>query len=72
MTPLPAVDQLFKEVIQAFLREFRELFLPRIAAEIDFERGVIFRDKELFTDFPEGDRREADLIAEVATRSGTP
>jgi hypothetical protein len=64
-------DQLFKDVLQAFFREFVELFYPDVAAELDFTR-VRFLDKETFTDLPDGARRTADLVAEVYTRSGQP
>lgn len=69
---LPSTDQLFKEAIQEFLPEFVQLFFPAFASQIDWERGIVFRDKELFTDFPAGDRREADLIAEVSSLTGEP
>ena len=64
-------DQLFKELLQEFFREFLELFFSRVAARLDFSR-VTFLDKELFTDSPEGDLREADLIAQVYTLDGQP
>ncbi len=64
-------DQLFKELLQAFFREFLELFYPAIAARLDFQR-VTFLDKEAFADVPEGSRREADLVAQVHTLEGEP
>lgn len=64
-------DQLFKELLRAFFREFLELFYPDVAAGLDFAR-VTFLDKETFTDLPEGSRREADLVAQVYTIDGTP
>ena len=64
-------DQLFKELIQEFFREFMELFYPDIAARLDFGT-VSFLDKERFTDLPEGVRREADLVAQVQTKTGEP
>ena len=64
-------DQLFKELLRAFLREFLELFYPDVAARLDFGR-VTFLDKETFTDLPEGSRREADLVAQVYTHEGEP
>ena len=69
---MPATDQLMKEVLQQFLQGFLQLFFPQIAQRLDFDRGIRFRDKELFTDFPEGERREADLVAEVHGRDGQP
>jgi len=62
-------DQLFKEFLQAFFRDFLELFCPDIAARLDFGT-VRFLEKELFTDFPEGSLREADVVAEVDTQDG--
>jgi len=64
-------DQLFKELLQAFFREFMELFFPDIAARLDFAR-VTFLDKETFTDVPQGDQRRADLVARVYTLDGAP
>lgn len=64
-------DQLFKDFLRAFLREFLELFYPDVAQLLDFST-VRFFDKELFTDFPEGSLREADLVAEVRTTAGEP
>ena len=64
-------DQLFKDFLREFFREFLELFFPHIAARLDFER-VTFLDKETFTDAPEGDKRTADLAAEVYTQDGEP
>ena len=60
-------DQLFKEFLPAFFRNFLELFCPDIAARLDFGT-VHFLEKELFTDFPEGNLREADVVAEVDTQ----
>ena len=64
-------DQLFKELLRAFFREFLELFYPDVAARLDFGR-VTFLDKETFTDLPEGSRREADLVAQVYSLDGQP
>lgn len=69
---MPSTDQLLKELLRQFLPGFMRLFFPDAAAQIAWERGVTFRDKELFTDFPEGKLREADLVAEVFTLVGTP
>jgi hypothetical protein len=64
-------DQLFKELLRAFFREFMELFFADIAARLDFET-VRFLEQEVFTDFPEGDPRRADTIVEVKTSDGDP
>lgn len=66
-----AHDQLFKELLRAFFSEFLELFYPEVAARLDFTR-VTFLDKEVFTDVPEGSRRELDLLAQVCTLDGEP
>ena len=62
-------DQLFKAVLQNCFRDFIRLFYPDVAERLDFE-SVRFLEKELFTDFPAGSRREADVVAEVKTREG--
>ncbi len=64
-------DQLFKELLQAFFREFLELFYSDIALRLNFDR-VTFLDKELFTDLPEGSQREPDVVAQVYTLDGDP
>lgn len=64
-------DRLFKAVLESFLREFLELFFPDVAARLDFATQRLL-DKEFFTDFPEGRRREADVVAELKTRAGAP
>ena len=66
-----AHDQLFKELLRAFFREFVELFFPDVAEHLDFAR-VTFLDREMFTDLPEGSVREPDLVAQTFTRDGTP
>ena len=64
-------DQLFKEFLREFFQDFLELFYPDEAARLDF--GTLrFLDKELFTDFPEGSPREADVVAQILTREGHP
>ena len=64
-------DQLLKDLLRAFFREFVELFFPQVAARLDFSR-LTFLDKELFTDVPEGRRREPDLVAQVYSLAGDP
>ncbi len=62
-------DQFFKDFFRAFFRDFLELFYPVISARLDF--GTLrFLEQELFTDFPEGSLREADVVAELETRDG--
>ncbi len=64
-------DQLFKEVLRAFLREFLELFFPDVAARLDFD-SLRFPNKELFKGFPDGRLREPDVVAEMRSRDGEP
>jgi len=64
-------DQLFKEMLRAFLREFMELFFPATAVRLDFA-GAVLLDKEVFTDVPAGALREPDLIARVPAHNGEP
>jgi hypothetical protein len=62
-------DQIFKKLIQAFFREFIELFCPGEASWIDFSRVAFLLD-EYFTDIPLGDRRLLDCVARVSLRDG--
>jgi hypothetical protein len=62
-------DQLFKELIGAFLSDFLALTAPEAAGRLDLSRWRLF-DKEAFTDWPRGRRRELDLVAEVELREG--
>jgi Putative transposase, YhgA-like len=63
-------DQLFKQLLQGFFPDFLRLFDPQTAASLDLGT-VSFRDTEAFTDIPQGERRLADLVAQVATTDGT-
>ena len=64
-------DQLFKSILRSLFREFLELFFPDYAARLDFA-SVEFSDKELFKGFPDGQRREPDVVAQVRTLEGDP
>ncbi len=64
-------DQLLKEVLARFLPDFVTLFAPQQAALLDFATLRLL-EKEVFTDVAAGQRRELDLLAEVAAREGTP
>ena len=57
-------DRLFKELISTFLIEFLELFLPRVARDIDRD-SVQFLPQEVFNDVTSGDKKEIDLLAKV-------
>lgn len=62
-------DQLFKQLLQAFFPDFLRLFDPETAARLDLET-VTFLNPEAFTDFPQGERRTADIVVQVRTRDG--
>ena len=62
-------DQIFKQLIEAFFREFMELFCPVEARLIDFSRVEFLRD-EHFTDVKQGLRRRLDLVAKVGLKAG--
>lgn len=62
-------DQLAKDLFQSFFGDFLHLVAPEAAARLSIEHAV-FLDKQAFTDWPEGDRREMDLLAEVPARDG--
>src|SRR5690606_9745384 len=51
-------------LLSAFLFEFLELFLPELASSLD-SSSVEFLDKEMFTEWAEGDRREADFVVKA-------
>lgn len=58
-------DQVFKVLFGTFLPDLVTLVAPEIAARLDLSRWTLL-DKETFTDWPKGRRRELDLLAEVA------
>ena len=62
-------DQVFKQLVEAFFREFLELFCPIEAAQIDF-RNVEFLREELFTDVQRGRRKRLDLVSKVRMKRG--
>ncbi len=64
-------DQLFKAILEKFLKDFLELFFPDVAARLDFGT-VQFLDKELPMDFPRGTTREVDVVARLETHQGEP
>jgi predicted transposase YdaD len=64
-------DQLFKMLLEKFLKEFLELFFPAVARRLDFGT-VEFLDKELPLDFTKGTTREADVVARLETHEGEP
>jgi len=60
---------LYKHLVRAFFAEFMRLFAPNTAAGIDLST-LRFRDAEVFTDIPQGERRTADVVVEVRTKDG--
>ena len=62
-------DQIFKNLIEAFFREFMQLFFASIAEQIDFST-VEFLRKEYFTDVQLGKRRAMDLVVKVRLVNG--
>ncbi len=64
-------DQLFKAVLQEYFRDFLKLFFPDLEKRLNFETRR-FLDKELFTDLPEGIRREVDIVAQIETYEQSP
>src|SRR3972149_12045550 len=63
-------DQLFKDILRSFFRDFLELFYPEVERGLDFET-LRFLDKEVFTSLPEGSSREVDVLAELETQTGS-
>jgi len=57
-------DRLFKQLLQTFLSDLLRLVAPDLAAAL-LPRAGRFLDKETFPDWPRGERREVDLLAEV-------
>jgi hypothetical protein len=64
-------DQRFKEFLREFFQEFLELFYPDVEARLRFH-DIEFPETELFIDFPDGERREADVVAKLETFDGSP
>lgn len=62
-------DQLAKSLIGTFFAEFLRLTAPD-SAPLLRTAEAIFMDKESFTDWPVGDRREMDLLIKVPTVEG--
>jgi len=61
-------DQLFKGLLRTFFGDFLALVSPRAAENLDSPRAT-FLDKEFFTGWPRGHRRELDLLARVPVRA---
>ena len=63
-------DQLFKDILRSFFRDFLGLFYPEVEKRLDFDT-LRFLDKEVFTSLPEGSSREVDVLAELETGKGS-
>lgn len=62
-------DQLSKGLIETFFADFLRLASPDTASCLQAAQ-VTFLDKEIFTDWPTGRRRELDLLARVPVDGG--
>lgn len=62
-------DQLSKRLLETFFPEFLRLTAPDSARRLRSGEAV-FLDKELFLDWPTGNRRELDLLAQVPKEEG--
>ncbi len=57
-------DQGFKHLLSAYFLEFLDLFAPEVRAFAEPD-SLVFLDKEVFADLPDGQRGEADLLASL-------
>ncbi|HEX2253466.1 MAG TPA: DUF4351 domain-containing protein [Thermoanaerobaculia bacterium] len=66
---MPGHDQLFKDLLRAFLPDLLALTVPRVKAVLA-GAPPRFLDAEHFTDLPSGARRQVDLLAELRLADG--
>jgi hypothetical protein len=66
---LTSHDQLAKDLFQTFFGDLLRLAAPAAAKRLRLE-STRFVDKQAFTDWPAGVRREMDLLAEASARTG--
>jgi len=64
-------ERSYKTILEGLLRDFLELFFPDEAARLDFDT-LRFLGKEVFANVPEGEVREADVVARLETKDGEP
>jgi hypothetical protein len=64
-----ADDQVFKQFLREFPRDFLRLFFPKVESRLDF-RELQFLETESFTSFPDGSSRTADVVARVRDIKG--
>lgn len=57
-------DQLFKELIHTFFKEFLQVFFPEVHDQIDFQ-SIHPLSEEVFTDLHEGKMRRLDIVIET-------
>jgi hypothetical protein len=62
-------DQIFKDLLGELLPDLVTLVAPEPATHFDFSRWDLL-NKETFTDWPKGKRREVDLLASVPRAGG--
>src|SRR5258708_37634466 len=60
-------DQRFKVLLKEFLPEFLGLFFPALEAKFDFST-IEWLFQEAYFDPPQGEKREIDLVAKIATK----
>lgn len=60
-------DQLFKELINTFIKEFLEVFFPDVHDNIDLKAIKPIRD-EVYTDMIEGSTRRLDIVVETTLK----
>lgn len=63
-------DQLFKRLLREFFGEFVQAFLPSVDIYLD-PTSIEFLDKELYTEKPPGEKRNADLVVKARFRGVT-
>ncbi|MBN9418810.1 MAG: hypothetical protein J0I12_25385 [Candidatus Eremiobacteraeota bacterium] len=63
-------DSPWKEAIRLYFRDFVQFFFVEMDADIDWDSGWEFCDKELQAITPEGGRRHVDSLVRVSRRDG--
>ena len=60
-----------RAALREFFQDFLKLFYPDVEARLRFQ-DIEFPETELFIDFPDGERHEADVVAKLETFDGSP
>jgi len=66
-------DILWKDIIELFIDEFVEFFMPDLYPQIDFKQAPVFKDKELDKIFGDGkpiDVRRCDKLVQLHLKDG--